>query len=68
MLVVAPLFDKRRFSGERYHRGGITDGKVVVPAAQWTGNTVLRIVDWVHKAEGANEITGSLATRPEASS
>jgi pimeloyl-ACP methyl ester carboxylesterase len=51
MIVVAPLFDKARFPGWRYQYGGIVKAKTVQDSAQWTGNLVLRLVDWARKTE-----------------
>lgn len=54
MIVVAPLFDEKRFPVWRYQGGGIVDHGVVQPSNAWTGNAVLGIVDWVRRTEGRN--------------
>lgn len=36
MIVVAPRFDKKRFSGADYQRGGIVRKREVLPASDWT--------------------------------
>src|SRR5262245_21088761 len=51
MLIVAPLFDAERFPTWRYQRGGIADGRTVQPAREWTGNLVVKLVDWVRASE-----------------
>jgi poly(3-hydroxybutyrate) depolymerase len=51
MLIVAPLFDQERFPTWRYQRGGIADGRTVQPAREWTGNLVVKLVDWVRASE-----------------
>src|SRR5262249_40339452 len=48
---VAPLFDLERFPTWRYQRGGIADGRTVQPAREWTGNLVVKLVDWVRTSE-----------------
>jgi pimeloyl-ACP methyl ester carboxylesterase len=53
MLVIAPLFDRKRFPSWRYQRGGIVDatGRVQNPR-EFTGRLVLDLVDWARKQEG----------------
>jgi poly(3-hydroxybutyrate) depolymerase len=51
MIVVAPLFDKQRFPGWRYQRGGIVDRDAIQKPQEWTGNIVIDLVDWVRKQE-----------------
>jgi pimeloyl-ACP methyl ester carboxylesterase len=51
MLIVAPLFDQERFPTWRYQRGGIADGRTVQAAREWTGNLVVKLVDWVRASE-----------------
>jgi pimeloyl-ACP methyl ester carboxylesterase len=53
MLVMAPLFDKKRFPTARYQRGGIMDGRTVLPSNQWTGTFALKVVDWARQQENA---------------
>lgn len=52
-IVVAPLFDKERFTTERYQRGGIVDatGRARAPE-QWTYAIVPKIVAQVREWEG----------------
>lgn len=52
MLVVAPLFDKRRFPTARYQRGGVMDGKRLLPPKQRTLALVRPLVRWVFQQEG----------------
>jgi poly(3-hydroxybutyrate) depolymerase len=54
-LVVAPLFDRKRFPSWRYQRGGIVDvsGAVQNPR-DFTGRMVLDLVDWARQREGRN--------------
>jgi pimeloyl-ACP methyl ester carboxylesterase len=51
MLIVAPLFDQERFPTWRYQRGGIVDGRTVQAPREWTGNLVVKLVDWVRASE-----------------
>lgn len=51
MLVVAPLFDKERFPTSRYQLGGIVEDGAARDPAQWTGNLVLELVEWVRQNE-----------------
>ena len=52
MLVVVPLFDKHLFPTARYQGGGIVQGRTVLPANEWSGQFVLRLVAWVRRQEG----------------
>jgi pimeloyl-ACP methyl ester carboxylesterase len=55
MLVVAPLFDRKRFPSWRYQRGGIVDAAGVVQNPRdFTGRLVLDLVDWARRQEGRN--------------
>jgi pimeloyl-ACP methyl ester carboxylesterase len=51
MIVVAPLFDEKRFPTWAYQRGGIVHDGRVLPREQWTGRYVRIIQDWAQKAE-----------------
>jgi poly(3-hydroxybutyrate) depolymerase len=51
-LIVAPLFDTRRFPNESYQLGGLLRRGEVQPAEQWTGKLVPKIVDEVRRREG----------------
>lgn len=57
-LVIAPLFDRKRFPTWRYQTGGIVrnqraEGEFTVePETQWMGRTFLAIIDAVRAAEG----------------
>lgn len=61
-LVVAPLFDRKRFPTWRYQAGGIVrDPRVegefpVEPEMRWMGYTLLGIIDAVRAAEGRPEL------------
>ena len=65
-LVVAPLFDRKRFLTWRYQTGGLVrDQRAagefhVEPAAQWTGRLFLTIIDAVRAAEGRPDLAYSL--------
>ena len=51
-LVVAPLFDQKRFPGWRYQRGGIIHQSSLQKSDKWTGQLILELVAWVRKQEG----------------
>jgi pimeloyl-ACP methyl ester carboxylesterase len=54
MLVVAPLFDRKRFDDERYKRGcGVTKGGRPQPREQWSFNIIVRLVAEVRAREGS---------------
>src|SRR5690606_7771479 len=65
-LVVAPLFDRKRFPVWRYQTGGIVrnqrvEGEFhVEAAASWTGQIFLAIIDAVRAAEGRPDLGYSL--------
>ncbi len=65
-LVIAPLFDRKRFPTWRYQTGGLVrnqhiDGEFQVePATQWTGKLFLHIIDHVRTAEGRPDLGYSL--------
>ncbi len=65
-LVIAPLFDRKRFPTWRYQTGGIVrdqraEGEFAVePVARWTGNTFLAIIDAVRAAEARPDLGYSL--------
>ena len=55
-LVIAPLFDRKRFPVWRYQTGGIVRDQraaelKVEPQTQWVGQTFLAIIDNVRKSE-----------------
>lgn len=52
MIVVAPLFDKKRFPVWRYQQGGIVHRGAIQPSNAWTGQMILEIVDLVRRTEG----------------
>jgi poly(3-hydroxybutyrate) depolymerase len=66
MLVIAPLFDRKRFPTWRYQTGGIVrDQRVegefkVEPEARWMGRTFLDIIDSVRTAETRPDLGYSL--------
>lgn len=66
MLVIAPLFDRKRFPTWRYQTGGIVrdqraEGEFKVePDAQWMGRLFLAIIDTVRAAEGSPDLAYSL--------
>jgi pimeloyl-ACP methyl ester carboxylesterase len=65
-LVVAPLFDRKRFPTWRYQTGGIVrnqraEGEFAVePEAQWMGRTFLDIINAVRTAEKRPDLAYSL--------
>ncbi|MBX9905850.1 MAG: alpha/beta hydrolase [Burkholderiales bacterium] len=65
-LVVAPLFDRKRFPVWRYQTGGIVrnqraEGEFAVePEAQWMGRTFLAIINAVRTAENRPDLSYSL--------
>ncbi len=65
-LVIAPLFDRKRFPVWRYQTGGLvrdqhTAGEFrIEPEAQWTGRLFLDIIDAVRVAEGRPDLAYSL--------
>ena len=57
MIVVAPLFDRERFSDERYKYGcGVTKDGRVQPKEAWTFNVITRLVAEVRKQEKAEHL------------
>lgn len=51
-VVYAPLFDKKRFPGWSYQRGGLVrDGKLL-PEDDWTVEMVGDLLEWAKKQEG----------------
>lgn len=65
-LVVAPLFDRKRFPVWRYQTGGLVHDQRaagefhVEPAASWTGQIFLALIDAVRTAEGRADLAYSL--------
>jgi pimeloyl-ACP methyl ester carboxylesterase len=64
-LVIAPLFDRKRFPVWRYQTGGIVRDQraaelKIEPQTQWVGQTFLAIIDSVRKAEGKPTLGYSL--------
>jgi hypothetical protein len=65
-LIVAPLFDRKRFPVWRYQTGGLvrdqrTAGEFTVEAeSRWMGATFLALIDSVRDAEGRPELGYSL--------
>ncbi len=58
-LVIAPEFDRKRFPGLKYHRGGLqkdTKSKSVSPREDWTWSLVPQIALEVRKREGRNDM------------
>lgn len=55
MIVVAPRFDKARFSGALYQRGGLVDKKALRPQSEWTIHVVTALADWARKETGIKE-------------
>ncbi len=54
VIVVAPLFDRERFSDERYKRGcGVTKDGKLQPKDKWTFNVIVRLVAKVREMEGS---------------
>ncbi|MBY0270136.1 MAG: hypothetical protein K2X06_09725 [Burkholderiales bacterium] len=65
-LVIAPLFDRKRFPAWRYQTGGIVrnqrvEGEFTVePEAQWMGRLFLDLIEAVRSAEGKPDLPYSL--------
>lgn len=65
-LVIAPLFDRKRFPTWRYQTGGIVrnqraEGEFAVePDTQWMGRTFLAVIDAVRAAETRPDLAYSL--------
>jgi len=65
-LVIAPLFDRKRFPTWRYQTGAIvrdqrTEGAFAIESpSQWTGRLFLSIIDDVRRAEGRPDLPYSL--------
>lgn len=51
-LVVAPLFDAKRFPGWRYQRGGIIHQGTLQKSDEWTGSYIIKLVAWIRRQEG----------------
>lgn len=53
LLLVAPLFDRKRFPPVSYQRGHVTDGRGRPrPASRWTTRLVPGLVDWAQQGRG----------------
>jgi hypothetical protein len=52
LVEAVPLFDEQRFPGWRYQKGGVAYHGRILPADQWTGNFVLRLIDWIRQGQG----------------
>ncbi len=59
-IEVAPLFDEQRFPSWRYQKGGIVHKGSLLPPAEWTGNLILLLIDWVRNSEGQPQLPYSL--------
>ena len=55
MIIVAPLFDKKRFPSWSYQRGGIVRDGSVRPQRSWTVNYVPDIAEWARRATGLDD-------------
>lgn len=52
-LIVAPRFDRERFSSARYNRGGLVrENGSIAPPEEWTWSLIPLIVNEVRKREG----------------
>jgi len=51
LIVYAPLFDKKRFPGWRYNRGGIVRDGRVLPQTEWTVGYVRDLLQWARLRE-----------------
>jgi poly(3-hydroxybutyrate) depolymerase len=54
MIVVAPLFDKKRFPSWRYQYGGIVRRHAVQDPRDWSGRLVVDLIGWVRAQQGRN--------------
>ena len=52
MAVAAPMFDKSRFPGALYQRGGIANQKALQPQDKWTGMLAVGLADQLRRDEG----------------
>ncbi len=65
-LIIAPLFDRKRFPVWRYQTGGLVrDQRAagefrIEPEAQWTGQLFLAIIETVRLSEGRPDLAYSL--------
>jgi poly(3-hydroxybutyrate) depolymerase len=59
-IEIAPLFDERRFPSWRYQKGGIVHEDSPRPPAEWTGNFLLMLIDWVRNSESQPQLPYSL--------
>ncbi len=55
-IVAVPLFDKDRFPGDTYSRGGVTQKGEFQPRENWLFPVVNTVVDEVRKREGRSSI------------
>jgi len=55
-IVVAPLFDAKRFDRERFQRGGLFRNGQLQPTNQWTFANVAPLVAYVRKLEGCPDL------------
>lgn len=60
LLVVAPKFDRERFSNRRYQRGGITRRGRVEPSERWTVTLAPALLEWVRRQEGMPDLPAYL--------
>lgn len=62
LLVVAPLFDRKRFPAWRYQSGGLVRDQLAAgvlqlePRVQWTGTLILEIIEAVRTAEARPDL------------
>lgn len=56
MVVAAPLFDKSRFPGALYQRGGIANQKALQPQDKWTGMLAVGLIDQLRRDEGRPDL------------
>jgi pimeloyl-ACP methyl ester carboxylesterase len=51
MIVIAPLFDAKRFPSWAYQRGGVVRQRAVLPPAEWTVQYVPALIAWARREE-----------------
>ncbi len=50
LVVLSPLFDKKRFPNWRYHRAGIVYKSRIMPRSQWTAPILRGLIDAARKS------------------
>jgi hypothetical protein len=56
MMVAAPLFDKQRFPGALYQRGGIVSHRALQPQEKWAGMLAVALADRLRRDDGRPDL------------